>query len=57
MLNFFTNRVINQWNSLPEYVILSNSLNLKINLDYYWNQCGYMDSLKGLWPTNLKNFS
>ena len=37
-LTFFTNQVINQWNYLPEYVILSNNLNqFKTYLDHYWS--------------------
>ena len=41
-LNFFTNRIVNQWNSLPLYVIASDSLNeFKNNLDNYWHQIGY----------------
>ena len=40
-LNFFTNRVVNQWNSLPQSVITSNNLNkFKNNLDQYWKECG-----------------
>ena len=37
--NYFTNRVINNWNSLPDYVI--NSKTVKIfekNLDNYFNE-------------------
>ena len=41
-LNFFTNRVIGQWNSLPQSVISSTNLNkFKNNLDQYWNETGY----------------
>ena len=41
-LNFFTNRIVNQWNSLPQHVITSDSLNnFKNNLDQYWNGTGY----------------
>ena len=41
-LNFFTNRIVNQWNSLPQHVITSNSLNkFKNNLDQYWYKIRY----------------
>ena len=41
-LNFFTNRIVNQWNSLPQYVTASASLNtFKCNLDQFWNEIGY----------------
>ena len=41
-LNFFTNSVINQWNSLPEYVIESANLNnFKNNLDLFRSITGY----------------
>ena len=46
-LKFFTNRVINQWNSL-HCVITSDNLNkFKKNLDRYWSEIGYMDRPKG----------
>jgi len=33
----FCNRVINMWNSLPDYVVTSESVNVfKNNLDKYW---------------------
>ena len=41
-LNFFMNRIVNQWNSLPQYVTASASLNMfKNNLDQFWNEIGY----------------
>ena len=41
-LNFFTNRIVNQWNALPQYVTASTSLNMfKNKLDQYWNEIGY----------------
>ena len=40
--NFFTNRVINNWNALPEHVVLSGSLNrFKTSLDNYWANVQY----------------
>ena len=34
---FFTNRIINAWNSLPESIVLSGTLNIFKNaLDKYW---------------------
>ena len=41
-LNFFTNSVNNQWNSLPDNVIESSNLNnFKNNLDHFWSTTGY----------------
>ena len=41
-LKFFTNRIVNQWNSLPQHVITSDSLNkFKNNLDQYWYKIRY----------------
>ena len=41
-LKFFTNRIVNQWNSLPQYVTALASLNtFKCNLDQFWNEIGY----------------
>ena len=41
-LNFCTNRIVNQWNALPQYVTASTSLNMfKNKLDQYWNAIGY----------------
>ena len=41
-LTFFTNRIVNQWNSLPQHVITSDSLNkFKNNLDQYLYEIGY----------------
>jgi len=41
----FCNRVVNIWNSLPDYVVLSNSVNVfKNNLDKHWkNELLYYD--------------
>ena len=36
--HFFSNRVVDLWNSLPEYVISANSVNsFKNRLDKYWS--------------------
>ena len=45
--NFFTIRVINNWNALPEHVVCSTSLNaFKNALDYHW-----MEKLSyKIWP-------
>ena len=41
-VNFFSYRVINAWNKLPEYVISSKSVNaFKSNLDRYWCKIRY----------------
>ena len=40
--HFFTNRVINQWNSLPSDVVCAPSVNsFKSKLDNYWNLIRY----------------
>ena len=40
--NFFTNRIINQWNSLPPSVINAPSISVfKNRLDQYWTQLRY----------------
>ena len=52
-LNFFTNRIINQWNSLPCYAITSDSLNkFNINIGAKLD----MDRPKGIWPINIQLF-
>ena len=39
--NFFTQQVINSWNSLPEEIVSSNTIGLfKAKLDKYW-ETGY----------------
>ena len=41
-LNFFTQRVINNWNKLPINIIQVDSVALfKHELDYYWTNIGY----------------
>ena len=48
-LKFFTNRVINQWNSLPCCMITSDNLNkFKNNLNKYWNEIGYAQTKRPL---------
>ena len=40
--HFFTNRVVNQWNSLPSYVVCAPTVNsFKSKLDNYWNSIRY----------------
>jgi len=37
--NFFSNRILNMWNSLPDYVVMSDTINtstLKNRLDAHW---------------------
>jgi len=35
--NFFSNRIINMWNSLPDYVVMSDTINtFKNRLDVNW---------------------
>ena len=34
----FSDRVINNWNELPDSVVLAHNLNMfKMNLDFFWN--------------------
>ena len=45
----FKNRVNNQWNSLPQFVISSNNLNkFKNILDQYWKETGCGQSKRPL---------
>ena len=38
----FSNRVVNNWNSLPEEIILSKTLNtFKTNIDKFWKKERY----------------
>ena len=40
--NFFSVRIVNQWNSLPEHVISSVSMNdFKNSLDNHWKEKMY----------------
>jgi len=35
--NFFSNRILNMWNSLPDYVVMSDTINIfKNRLDAHW---------------------
>ena len=37
--NFFSNRIVNMWNSLPDYVIMTDTINtFKNRLDAHWKQ-------------------
>ena len=38
--NFFTQRVVNEWNSLPSNVILSPTITLLQKLDMNWKEKG-----------------
>jgi len=40
--HYFTNRVVNLWNSLPSHVVCSPTVNsFKLRLDNYWNSIKY----------------
>jgi len=44
---FFTNRVVNIWNSLPNYVITAESVNsFKSRLDKFWKHQELMYNYK-----------
>ena len=48
---FFTDRIINQWNSLPYSVINAQSVNdFKNKLDNFWTETADMDITRGQWP-------
>jgi len=35
--NFFSNQIVNMWNSLPDYVVMSDTINtFKNRLDAHW---------------------
>jgi len=41
--NFFTNRIINMWNSLPDYVVMSDTINtFKNRLDAHWKHRDFL---------------
>ena len=49
--HFFTNRVINDWNSLPSNIVLAGTLNSFKTLLYYkhWKQNIYIYMVQGNW--------
>ena len=49
---FFTDRIINQWNSLPYNVINAQSIDFKNKLDTFWTETGYGHITRNQWPTN-----
>ena len=43
----FSHRVINNWNELPDSVVLSDNLNMcKGNLDFFWKDKNFKDEEK-----------
>jgi len=41
--NFYSNRIVNIWNSLPDYVVMSDTINtFKNRLDAHWNHRGFL---------------
>jgi len=41
--NFFSNRIVNMWNSLPDYVVMSDTINtFKNRLDVHWKQRDFL---------------
>ena len=44
--NFFSNRIVNMWNSLPDYVVMSDTINtFKNRLDAHWKHRDFFISL------------
>jgi len=41
--NFFSNRIVNMWNSLPDYVVMSDTINtFKTRLDAHWKHRDFL---------------
>ena len=41
--NFFSNCIVNMWNSLPDYVVMSHTINtFKNRLDAHWKQRDFL---------------
>jgi len=41
--NFFSNRIVNMWNRLPDYVVISDTINtLKNRLDAHWKHRDFL---------------
>ena len=41
--NFFSNRIVNMWNSLPDYVVMSDTINtFKNRLDAHWKHRDFL---------------
>ena len=50
--NFFTNRIVNYWNKLPNSIVNSGTTNaFKNALDIYWKDFKYKVNLKDLLPS------
>ena len=48
-VNFFANRVVNNWNSLPEYIVEAGSLNIfKNSLDRLWSNQDLLYNYRGV---------
>jgi len=44
--NFFSNRIVNMWNSFPDYVVMSDTINnFKNRLDAHWKHRNFFISL------------
>ena len=53
--NFFSNRIINMWNSLPDYVVMSDTINtFKNRLDAHWKHKRFFISLSSNLYRNQK---
>jgi len=43
--NFFSNRIVNMWNSLPDYVVMSDTINNfknRLDLDAHWKHRDFL---------------
>ena len=48
-VNFFANRVVNNWNSLPEYIVEAGSLNIfKNSLHRLWSNQDLLYNYRGV---------
>jgi len=42
-VEFFNNRIVNMWNSLPDYVVMSDTINtFKNRLDAHWKHRDFL---------------
>ena len=53
-VHFFTNRIVNNWNSLPDHIVNAGSLNVfKNSLDRLWATQDILYNYRGVIEKNL----